>query len=145
MEGGRSAGGGTPRPEPTAAQGPTYLVVCRGPHCRHLGSLPLRARIARLLRGRDDVRLAGYACFGQCEDGPNALIFPEGVWYAGLDQPSDADRLVRRATGEQAMRSEPLQLPPAEREGHLANVAHLLQTLEADRARKARRRWWWPF
>ena len=105
----------------------------------------LRARIAALIRGRDDMRLAGYACFGQCEHGPNALIFPEGTWFGGLDKPSDAERLVKHAAGEQRLTDEPLKLLVSEREGHLANVADLLKTLEADRARKARRRRWWPF
>ena len=144
MNGGRAAPETTAAGRPTTP-GPVYVVVCRGPHCRRVGSLRLRARIAALLRGRDDVRMAGYACFGQCEYGPNALIFPEGTWFGGLDKPDDADRLVRHAAGEQRILDEPLRLVPAERDGHLANVAELLRTLEADRARKARRRWWWPF
>jgi (2Fe-2S) ferredoxin len=106
----------------------------------------LRARLAKLLQGRTDVRLAGYACFAQCEHGPNAMIYPDGVWFGHLNQPDDAERLIRHATGEQPMTDVPLAVSPAERADHLANVTELLQTLEADRTRQARpRHWWWPF
>ena len=27
-------------------------------------------------------RLVGYACFGQCDFGPNVAFYPEGAWYA---------------------------------------------------------------
>jgi (2Fe-2S) ferredoxin len=138
--------GDAPPGESVPAAEARYLIVCRGPHCRHLGSMLLRARLATLLRGREDLRLAGYACFAQCEHGPNALVYPEGTWFGHLDQPGDAERLIRHATGEQPMADAPLDVPPAEREEHLANVAELLRTLERDRARQARtRRWWWPF
>jgi (2Fe-2S) ferredoxin len=123
-----------------------YVVVCRGPNCRERGALPLRARLAQLLRGRDEVQLVGYACFGQCERGPNVALYPEGVWYGGLRQPEDADRVVQHATGEGLLSDPPLEVPAAERIEHLRNIAELVATVEADRARKqSRRRWWWPF
>jgi (2Fe-2S) ferredoxin len=46
-----------------------------------------------LARGATDVLVTPCGCLGPCFDGPNAVVYPEGVWYAGLDE-SDAARLV---------------------------------------------------
>jgi len=36
-----------------------------------------------------DVAVTGCECLGPCFDGPNAVVYPEGVWYAGAG-PGDA-------------------------------------------------------
>lgn len=33
------------------------------------------------------------ACLGPCFDGPNAVVYPDAVWYGALDE-SDADAIV---------------------------------------------------
>jgi sirohydrochlorin cobaltochelatase len=33
------------------------------------------------------------ACLGPCFDGPNAVVYPDGVWYGAL-APEDASALV---------------------------------------------------
>ena len=121
-----------------------YVVVCRGPHCRARGALPLRKRLVRLLSRSRDVQLVGYACFGQCELGPNVAFYPEGVWYGHLARADDADRVVRHATLGEALPDQPLMLPENERAEHLRNIDELVRTLERDAARPHRRRWW-PF
>ncbi len=123
----------------------SYVVVCRGPHCRERGSRPLRDRLWALLHGREDVRLVGYNCFGACEHGPNVAFFPEGEWFGGLAGPGDAERVVAHATGDARLESGRLELPAEERGGHLRNIAELIATIERDRARKGRRHRWWPF
>jgi (2Fe-2S) ferredoxin len=42
-----------------------------------------------LARGALDALVTNSGCLGPCFDGPNAVIYPDGVWYAGL-APSDA-------------------------------------------------------
>jgi (2Fe-2S) ferredoxin len=84
----------------------------------------------------------GYACFGQCDSGPNVLFYPDGEFYGGLGG-GDAERIVGHAANGQPLGGQPLTLPEAERRQHLANIAELVDTLERDRARG--RRWWWPF
>ncbi len=98
-----------------------------------------------LLRGWEDVGLLGYNCFGLCDEGPNVAFYPEGAWYGGLHQPEDADRVVRHALGADLMDAAPLAVPEVDRQEHLRNLAELVATEERDRARRARRRWWWPF
>lgn len=31
-----------------------------------------------------DTAVTGCECLGPCFDGPNAVVYPEGTWYAGL-------------------------------------------------------------
>jgi (2Fe-2S) ferredoxin len=133
-----------------------YVVVCRGPHCRERGSLPLRQRLVRLLRDHPDARLIGYACFGQCEQGPNVAFYPEGTWFGRLDQPDAAERVVEHATRRRPLEAAPLRLPEAERGEHLRNIAELVALHERERAGAAvatsrspggaaGARRWWPF
>ena len=120
-----------------------YIVVCRGPNCRARGALPLRRQLARLVKRQPSVSLIGYACFGQCDHGPNVAFFPDGEFYGQLSQPDAAERVMRHAVAEEPIGDEPLHLPEQERAEHLRNIAELVRTLERDRARP--RRWWWPF
>jgi (2Fe-2S) ferredoxin len=105
--------------------------------------MPLRTRLVRLLKDEPDVQLIGYACFGQCDHGPNVAFYPPGEWYGGLSSPGDAQRVVQHAL-ERAPLGTPLELPEQERSEHLRNIEELIRTRERDRARP--RRWsWWPF
>jgi (2Fe-2S) ferredoxin len=105
--------------------------------------MPLRKRLVALLRGEPAARLLGYACFGQCDFGPNVAFYPEGTWYGGLNGAEAPERVVRHATEGQSLGVTPLSLPEPERSEHLHNIAELVGTLERDRLRT--RRWWWPF
>ena len=105
--------------------------------------MPLRKRLVELLRRQPDAHLVGYACFGQCDFGPNVAFYPEGVWYGGLVGGEDAERVARHAIAGDPLEKTPLSLPEAERTEHLRNIAELVRTLERDRARP--HRWWWPF
>ncbi|GAC1316226.1 MAG: hypothetical protein NVSMB2_08850 [Chloroflexota bacterium] len=130
----------------TSAEPPnTYVVVCRGPHCRHNGSAPLRKRLAQLLRCQPRAQLVGYNCFGQCDDGPNVAFFPEAEWYGGL-RPRDAEQLVAHAVSGTPVDAEHLSLSEADYRRHTRNIKELIDTLERDRASQVgRRHWFWPF
>jgi (2Fe-2S) ferredoxin len=106
--------------------------------------MPLRKRLVGLLKNDPNVRLIGYACFGQCDHGPNVAFYPPGDWYGGLSATGDAERVVQHAHApHNAPLDHPLRLPEDERAEHLRNIEDLVRTVEHDRA--APRRWWWPF
>jgi (2Fe-2S) ferredoxin len=110
--------------------------------------MPLRTRLAKLLKDDPDVQLIGYACFGQCDYGPNVAFYPPGEWYGGLSAPGDAERVVQHALHAMdcAPLANPLELPEQERIEHLRNIEELIRTRERDRARPRRWVWsWWPF
>lgn len=78
-----------------------HLFVCVNarssgkPACGPRGGAALASAITNelLARGATDVLVTPCSCLGPCFDGPNAVIYPDGVWYAGLD-PSDAPALA---------------------------------------------------
>jgi (2Fe-2S) ferredoxin len=86
-----------------------HLFVCTQardgggkPSCGGRGSGLILAAVERALAARPAlaarVAVTGCACLGPCFDGPNAVVYPDGVWYAGLE-PADADALVDHLAG----------------------------------------------
>jgi (2Fe-2S) ferredoxin len=62
------------------------------PACGARGGPELLAALREAVAGRPelwDVAVTGCECLGPCFDGPNAVVYPEGVWYAGA-RPEDA-------------------------------------------------------
>ncbi len=60
-------------------------------------SLGVHARLKSLVKaaGLDDrIRINRSGCFSQCGNGPMVVVYPEAIWYAGV-QPEDADELFR--------------------------------------------------
>jgi (2Fe-2S) ferredoxin len=71
---------------------PRHLFVCTNgrsagkPACGPRGGDALVAAVQRelLVRGATDVLVTPCGCLGPCFDGPNAVVYPDGVWYADL-------------------------------------------------------------
>jgi (2Fe-2S) ferredoxin len=78
-----------------------HLFVCTNvvgsgkPACGRRGGDELVAAVQRelLLRGTTSARVTACGCLGPCFDGPNAVVYPDGVWYGGLEA-GDANALV---------------------------------------------------
>jgi (2Fe-2S) ferredoxin len=78
-----------------------HLFVCTNarssgkPACGPRGgdAIVTAVQIELLARNATDVLVTPCGCLGPCFDGPNAVVYPDGVWYAGLDA-SDAPKLV---------------------------------------------------
>lgn len=73
----------------------TNTVASGKPACGKRGGAELLAAVQQRLLARRafDVKATACACLGPCFDGPNAVVYPEGVWYGGLDE-SDADAIA---------------------------------------------------
>jgi (2Fe-2S) ferredoxin len=77
-----------------------HLFVCTNPRssgkpaCGERGAA-LVAAVQTLLieRGTPEALVTPCSCLGPCFDGPNAVVYPDGVWYARLDV-ADAPGLV---------------------------------------------------
>ena len=65
------------------------------PACGPRGGDAIAIAVQRelLARGATDVLVTPCSCLGPCFDGPNAVVYPDGVWYGGLDE-ADAPGLV---------------------------------------------------
>ena len=77
-----------------------HLFVCTNPRssgkpaCGR-GGVDLVAAVQKLLieRGTPEALVTPCGCLGPCFDGPNAVIYPDAIWYARLDV-GDAAGLV---------------------------------------------------
>ena len=59
--------------------------VCQNVDCKSRGSEPLMNELAGKATARSlDVEVQPYICFGGCEYGPNIVIHPQKIWYAGV-------------------------------------------------------------
>jgi (2Fe-2S) ferredoxin len=81
-----------------------HLFICTSPRssgkpaCGPTGGEALLQAVQTLLIARGSAAAGALVtpcgCLGPCFDGPNAVVYPEGVWYAGL-APDDAPALVQ--------------------------------------------------
>jgi (2Fe-2S) ferredoxin len=72
-----------------------YVFVCMNVDCRNRGATPVMERLQSRVQnnGVENVEVRPYMCFGGCHDGPNVIVYPDKVWYAGV-QEADADKIV---------------------------------------------------
>jgi (2Fe-2S) ferredoxin len=77
----------TPFMEPYAR----HILVCTGQFCSPTrDGRALYAQLAALLEregllfGRNRVKRGETVCLGVCAGGPIVVVYPEGVWYAGV-------------------------------------------------------------
>ena len=67
------------------------------PCCSARGSAAVLDALRKELAAKglqDAVQITTCGSLGMCERGPNMVVYPEGVWYSGV-QPSDVAELVR--------------------------------------------------
>jgi len=73
-----------------------HVAVCTNQTCAADGAPAVLERLRQAARDAEDgagVRVTRTSCLGQCGDGPNVAVYPDGVWYQRVD-PEDADRIV---------------------------------------------------
>ncbi|HET6820511.1 MAG TPA: (2Fe-2S) ferredoxin domain-containing protein [Candidatus Limnocylindria bacterium] len=76
-----------------------HLFVCtRGEWCPSIDGdgIGVHAALKEAVRQAglaDRVRVNHAGCFSQCGNGPMAVVYPDGVWYASLT-PGDAAEIV---------------------------------------------------
>jgi (2Fe-2S) ferredoxin len=76
-----------------------HVFVCTtGETCPGQGDVEkmvkyLRGEVARAGR-HQEIRINKAGCFSQCGHGPMIVVYPENVWYAGVQQ-SDLQEIVQ--------------------------------------------------
>jgi sirohydrochlorin cobaltochelatase len=77
----------------------THVFVCTsGEDCPVRGDVEqfvkyLRSEVVKAGR-QQDIRINKAGCFSQCGHGPMIVVYPEDVWYAGVQQ-SDLAEIVQ--------------------------------------------------
>jgi (2Fe-2S) ferredoxin len=69
------------------------------------------------------VLITDCGCLGPCFDGPNAVVYPDGVWYAGLE-PDDAAGLADHLAFGRVLAAKVSQRPGAESEPDSVSAGH---------------------
>jgi sirohydrochlorin ferrochelatase/(2Fe-2S) ferredoxin len=72
-----------------------HVAVCTNQTCAADGAPSVLERLRQEARDSDacDVRITRSSCLGRCGEGPMVTVYPDGVWYGGVDQ-ADAERIV---------------------------------------------------
>ena len=72
-----------------------HVAVCTNQTCAADGSPAVLERLRRTARDSEacDARITRSSCLGRCGDGPMVAVYPDGVWYGGVDA-DDAERIV---------------------------------------------------
>jgi NADP-reducing hydrogenase subunit HndC len=72
--------------------------VCQNDDCKSRGSGALLDELVKKVAAQSlDVEVKPYLCFGGCDVGPNIVIYPRKIWYAGVkkeDLPEIVDSLA---------------------------------------------------
>ena len=63
-----------------------HVLVCRGPRCTMLGAGDVVQAFDS--SNVDGLLLASTGCLYPCNVGPVAVVYPDGVWYGGLNRES---------------------------------------------------------
>jgi NADH-quinone oxidoreductase subunit F len=74
----------------------SHVLICRGTGCTASGSEKVMETLSDEIRKRglsSEIKVVQTGCFGFCRFGPNMVIYPEGVFYCGV-QPEDVPELV---------------------------------------------------
>jgi (2Fe-2S) ferredoxin len=96
--------------------GVCHLFVCTNqiasgkPACGRRGGAAFMAAVQHELITRGvTARVTSCGCLGPCFDGPNAVVYPDGIWYGNLSE-ADAHAVVdhlEHGTIYDAKRSDP--------------------------------------
>lgn len=74
--------------------------VCQNVDCLSRGSEALMKQLTDKVAAEGlDAEVKPYICFGGCDFGPNIVIHPQKVWYAGVKQEDLPDILKSLAGG----------------------------------------------
>jgi (2Fe-2S) ferredoxin len=67
------------------------VLVCAHKTCRGQGGKGVLKELKRVIREQDlreSVLVTKVKCLDQCGRGPVLVVYPDGVWYGGVDQQS---------------------------------------------------------
>ncbi len=80
------------------SESPHYVLVCQNVDCLSRGADKLLPALEQRLAECGTCEVKPYMCFGACQDGPNIVLYPERVWYAGVKE-SDVEEIAQHVEG----------------------------------------------
>ena len=61
-----------------------FVFVCQNVDCKVRKGNEVMEKLRAGLSGDDSLEVRSYMCFGACHEGPNVVVYPDKVWYAGV-------------------------------------------------------------
>ncbi len=80
----------------------THILACEHKDCLKRGGRESLRELKQALRDagtRDRVLITKVDCLDQCDEGPVMVVYPDGVWYGGVDE-ACARRIAEKHVGE---------------------------------------------
>ncbi len=114
-----------------------HVFVCtHGPYCWYDGDVDaifngLKRRVSKAGL-KDSIRINRAGCLNQCGSGPMAVVYPEGVWYCGV-QVEDIDEIFEHhlVQGEVVERLQFSEAPGNnKRTSHYPAEVHAMKQVE---------------
>ncbi|MDT3436928.1 CbiX/SirB N-terminal domain-containing protein [Haloarcula sp. 1CSR25-25] len=70
-----------------------HVAVCTNQTCAGDGAPAVLERLRQAARDSDqcDARITRSSCLGRCGEGPMVAVYPDGVWYGGVEDEDAAD------------------------------------------------------
>ena len=77
-----------------------HVLVCTNVDCQARGAEEVLAALQQCVaeEGLSEVTVKPYLCFGGCQQGPNIVIYPQRIWYAGAKK-EDVSDIVKYLQG----------------------------------------------
>ncbi len=126
-----------------------FVLVCQGPNCKVQGATEVRDHLRRALTNAVTVKdtfVLPYNCFDRCGLGPNVVIYPDGIWYEGVEA-GDIEAIVTQLSGGPVPERLLGDVDQEHAETYYRLIEDVLPELEAEETKLSgpRRRGWWPF
>jgi len=70
-----------------------HVAVCTNQTCAADGAPAVLERLRQAVRDSDacDARVTRSSCLGRCGEGPMVAVYPDGVWYGGVEEEGAED------------------------------------------------------
>ena len=59
------------------------IFVCLNVDCRVRQAAEVMEKLKQEIGPDESMEVRSYMCFGACHEGPNVVVYPDKVWYAG--------------------------------------------------------------
>lgn len=79
-----------------------HVLVCEHKDCEKRGGRDVYRALKGALKEagrRESVMVSRVDCFDRCGDGPVVVVYPEGVWYGGVDERGAREIVERHLCG----------------------------------------------
>lgn len=76
------------------------IFVCLNVDCRVRQAAEVMEKLKQEIGPDESMEVRSYMCFGACHEGPNVVVYPDKVWYAGV-KPEDVAEIIASLRGDQ--------------------------------------------